>query len=179
MKTQISPPPSYFITTQHTPHFLGILLIFITACSVFKEKSFFQADSLRRQDIRREVKTGSATQTESLRIYNQQDSADRQFYTEIFPEGLFRYSAKEGFLGTAKKVLINERVKEGRQVQGSAQVTQAQKTQTESRENEKSLTRTRLKGKAVSTRNYTLWYLAGLALLFAGIYFSRNVFGER
>ena len=175
MKTQIIIPTPYFNKPSNALHFLLISLTLITACSVFKEKSFFQSDSLRRHDIRREVKSESATQTQSLRMYNQQDSTDKQSYTEIFPDGFFSYSAEEGFLGTAKRVLINERLKEGRQIQGSEQQTQTENRQSETSENKKLLTRTRLKEKAVNTSTYTLWYLAGLVLLFAGIYIFRNV----
>lgn len=179
MKTQILTPPKYSITSTIILHFILISLTLITACSIFKEKSFFQADSLRRQELRKEVKTESATQTQSLRIYNQQDSSDKQSYTEIFPDGLFRYSHEEGFLGTAKKLLINERLKEGRQVQSSARVTQTEKAKSESREKEKLITKTSAKEKAVNTSNYTFWYLAAIAMLFVGIYFFRNVFRER
>ena len=108
MKTQLTLPGSY--PAIYNLHILGICLTFITACSVFKDKSFFQADSLQKRDIRREVKTGESVQSQAVRIYSQEDSSDRRSFTEIFPEGHFSYSPEAGFNGNAKRVLINENI---------------------------------------------------------------------
>ena len=154
-------------------HILGMCLTLITACSVFKEKSFFQTDSLQKQNTREEIKIKESTQTNTVRILNHQDSSDQQSYTEIFPEGLFTYSVKEGFSGNAKRVTINDRLKAGRKVSDSARFRGSNKRVSNITETERQLIQTRQKVKAKNNKNYTSWYLAGIFLIFAAVFAFR------
>ena len=174
MKTETLTSPLYLLKSQKIPHLLFTTLIFITACSVFKEKSFFQADSLQKHNTRREIKTSATLEAQAVRIYNVDDSSEKRFFTEIFPEGFFRYSAEDGFSGNANRVVIDERIKEGRKLRDSARRNENSSTVSHLRENERLLSQTRLREKMVNTSNDSLWYLVGLLLIFAGVYVFRK-----
>jgi hypothetical protein len=143
MKTQLTLPYEFNTSPLHH-HILIICLLFITACSVLKEKSFFQADSLLRRNSSTEIETEIQTQSQGFGIYTSEDSADKQSYTEIFPEGVFKYSVKDGFEGKAGRGLINERLKEGRRVRDSAELLQSGKLQTKIKAGEHTAVRSRL-----------------------------------
>ena len=155
-------------------HILYLLLIFITACSVFKERGFTQADSLQKQSTKREAKTNESMRVDAVRIYNHEDSTDKQSLTEIFPHGFFNYSTEKGFSGNAKRVVINERAKAGMRMQDSVKLKQSKSATSNLHENESLLTQTRMKEKVIDTSNFNLWYSVGLLLIFAGVYLFRN-----
>jgi hypothetical protein len=111
-----------------------------------------------------------------LRVYHHQDSSENQSFTEIFPNGSFRYSAKEGFSGNANRVVINARFKQGRRLHNSSEVKQQSNTVSVILEKQRLLTQTRLKEKAAVVSNYSSWYLFGLLLVFVGIYVLRDRF---
>ena len=174
MKTQlcIAMPASY--AGKHHLHFLGIGLLLITACSLFKEKSFYQADSLLRQNTNREMKTSLNAHSKMTRIYISSDSADKHNEAEIFPVGFFSYSVTDGFKGKAERIVIKGRIKEGKLVRDSGQLTLESNVSSEIKEAERVVQKTRSKKKEVETRNYALLYLAGGLLIFAGVYFFRR-----
>jgi hypothetical protein len=155
-------------------HALYFLLIFITACSVFKERGFMQADSLQKQTTRREAKTNESMQVDAVRIYNKEDSSDKQSFIEIFPQGLFNYSTEKGFSGNGKRVVINERAKAVMKMRDSAQIKQNKSAASNLRENERLLTQTRLTEKVANTNNLNFLYPIGLMLIFAVVYYFRD-----
>lgn len=113
---------------------LGIILIFITACSLFKEKSFYRADSLLNTNLKREVKTNRTDHSKGIRIYVSSDSTDRNYFTEIFPKGSFNYSPEMGFSGEAERIVLKGRVKERIVVRDSAEFTKVSSLHSEKKE---------------------------------------------
>ena len=174
MKTQTTLPSPYFITSGNTLYLLLLSLIFITACSLFKEKTFFQSDSLHRHNIRKESTQQSAIKTESLRFYSNSDSLDRQTFAEIFPKGPFKYSLADGFSGEAERLVINERVNESSQLQVSGQRKKTSELKSAMKESERAIAQTRLKEKEVETSNLNLRILVGCALIFLLIFLFRK-----
>lgn len=173
MKTQLSLP--VYHNASYNIHILGICLVCISACSMFKEKSFYQTDSLEHQVIRREMKTESDSSSQALRIYNSSDSADHQSTVEIYPRGNFKYSAKDGFSGEADRLLINERLHSGALRSGAVHVLRNAKVRSSNIEAEKSLRQTQLKEKKMKPLNLSWLYLAGCALIFLLIWRFRKI----
>jgi hypothetical protein len=171
MKTQITIAPPYFITSANNHHLLFISLVFITACSIFKEKSFFQADSLKQKKVRQEINTESLTTSEVVSLYTSTDSADKQTLAEIFPKGEFTYSLADGFRGEAHSVGIRERVQQTRQQSGSDRQAQTSKLQRHMEESEKLRIETRLKEKELKTQNISLFYGGGCAMILLLLFF--------
>ena len=171
MKTQLTlstPYPTYKL------HLLGICLVFITACSVFKEKSFYETDSLQRQEIKRATQSESTAMSQSLRIYSSSDSTDRQSFAEIYPKGAFRYSPAEGFSGDAERLVINERLRSAQERSDALRVMQSTQVRKAMNEELKSREHTRKKEKQVRPRNLSWLYLAGCGLIFLGIWWFRS-----
>lgn len=79
----------------------GIMLLFFTACTLFKEKSFYRSDSLYRQSGKLEMKEELDLNSHKFIISNSLDSSSAEFYTEIYPRGNFSYSPSKGFSGQA------------------------------------------------------------------------------
>ena len=177
MKTHLTIPLAGCLFNTCQLHILGICLTLITACSVFKEKSFLLTDSLQRQHIRREVKTETKSQVNAVRIYSQEDSSDRRSFTEIVPEGFFRYSSHDGFSGKASRVLMYDRTKESKKVRDSTQFRQVKSTLSKTGETRRMLSKTRVKEKDHHANNSIAACLAGLLLIFAGVFlFRRRLF---
>ena len=109
-----------------------------------------------------------------MRVHSLEDSSDKRSFTEIFPEGLFSYSAEAGFSGNAKRVVINERSKKGSKVRDSALVRQNSHKVSDLSESQRLMTKTRLKQKKVNTNHVSAWYLLGLLLIFGGVYLFRG-----
>lgn len=174
MKTQLTIPYQPFHFGSCNIHIISLFFIFITACSVFKEKSFYQADSLLRRNTSTEMKTEVKTHTQGLRIYTSEDSLEKQSYTEIFPEGVFRYSAKEGFNGKAKRVVINERVRGVKKVRDVADHWQEVNLKEGIKKTENTVYRVKLKEKEVKGSSYSLWFLLVLVMGLVVVYIFRG-----
>lgn len=88
-------------------HMAGIILLFISACTLFKERSIFRTDSLMKQSGRLDLNQDLNFSSGSIRISNYTDSSSVDFYTEIFPQGSFSYSPISGFIGHADLIRVN------------------------------------------------------------------------
>jgi hypothetical protein len=76
---------------------------------VFKEKSFYETDSLR--NVKTDLSIQSGKSSKSLKIYSGNYASDNLTYAEIIPKGIFKYSAESGFAGQAEKVPIRKGLK--------------------------------------------------------------------
>jgi hypothetical protein len=161
MKHQLTKPTVPFYLVQ----FIGICLLFITACSLLKGKSFYQADSLLRQNTNRLFKNNSIFHSKTVRIFTSSDSLDKQYVTEIYPKGFFNYSPENGFSGTAERIVLTGRVKEGKWVRDSATVTRQGNLRSETKESERGIMKTRSKENEVKTKTTRFPFVAGLVLL--------------
>ena len=172
MKTELTlatPYPTYKL------HLLGICLTLITACSVFKEKSFYETDSLQRQESRKEVKTEASATRQALQIYSSSDSADQQSLVEIYPSGIFKYSQKDGFSGEASRLVINERLRSRKLETGETRVSQKQQSKIAVKEGGKLLKQTQKKEKHKTPKNMVWLYLAGCVWIFILIWRFRGI----
>lgn len=174
MKTQLTLPFPASYPGSLNIHVLGICITLMTACSVLKEKSFYETDSLQRQEVRTEIKSESTVTSQALRIYSNSDSADRQSYAEIYPSGPFTYSAKDEFSGVASRLLLKERLQWRRSQRGALQVSGKTKVNSTVKELEKSMTKTGQKRKESKPLNLSMLYMAGCALIFALIWLNRG-----
>ena len=145
--------------------FLGICLLFISACSLFKERSFSQADSLLRFRSNRELKTNSTTHSKMIRISVSSDSSDKQYEAEIFPKGIFTYSPGNGFNGEAERVVLKGKLKEGKLVRDSVQFTVESNLRSERWEAEQAKMQTRRKEKEIKIKDNRLTVLVGCLVL--------------
>lgn len=155
-------------------HIFYLFLTFITACSVFKERSFLQADSLRRHDTRKELNQQTVKKSESLSFYSKTDSADRLTFAEIFPAGPFKYTPTDGFSGEAGRVVISERMKETKRLEMAEQLKETSELKSGLKESKGEIVQTRLKEKEVKTNNLNMWMLAAVALIFILIFLFRK-----
>jgi hypothetical protein len=147
-------------------HLLGICLTLISACSVFKEKSFFETDSLQRQNRKATLRQESVSQTKLIQFSSSKDSLDRQSFAEIIPKGTFSYSPAQGFSGEAEKVLIRERLKASHRGTGTSKLVQSNKVREAIKKNENSRVQIRQKKKELRSPGLSWVYLAGCGLIF-------------
>ena len=155
-------------------HLLGICLCLITACSVFKEKSFFETDSLQRQNNSREIKSETRASGRAVRITTSEDSGDTQTWSEIFPQGAFKFSINKGFDGQAGRVVIHQRLKQLKKTRDSSAIGSSVLKKKRLNETAKQVDKKRLQGKEITARKFNYWYLAGLLGIFAGVYLGRQ-----
>lgn len=163
MKTQLTLAGYYPVS--YPLHFLGICLTLITACSVLKEKSFYQADSLRRDDIKTQAKIETIITGQAFRISSSSDSSDRLSYAQIFPKGNFKYSIVDGYSGEAEQIIIHERVLERKRQTESAGLTETSKANANIQASAKASTRIRSKEKVLDANNVVLLFMGGCLLL--------------
>jgi membrane carboxypeptidase/penicillin-binding protein len=145
--------------------FMGICLLYISACSLFKEKSFYQADSLLRQNTKRGSKNNSIIHSKAIRMYSSSDSADKQYVAEIYPRGFFNYSHEHGFSGTAERIILKGRVKEVKSVRDSAALSQEINLSSEIKESERGIMKTSSKEKEVKAKSTRLPFLGGFIIV--------------
>jgi cobalamin biosynthesis Mg chelatase CobN len=92
-----------------------ILLAACAACSILKDSSREieqeKATAERQINVAAESKTEEQIYAGSVLLIN--DSADNSFSMQLWPKGVFTYSAMEGFKGEAEKVLISGKTKRG------------------------------------------------------------------
>lgn len=174
MKTQLTLRMPGQMPSSYHIHLLGICLCLVTACSVFKEKSFFETDSLQRRDSSREMKSETRTSGRALRITSTEDSANTQTWSEIFPQGTFKYSVKEGFEGKAGRLLIHQSLQQMKKVHDSSATSNSVFKKEKLEETAKQIDRKTLKRKEITTSRLNYWYLAGLLGIFLGIYLGRR-----
>jgi hypothetical protein len=155
-------------------HLLMCILIFISACSVFKEKSFFETDSLQRQKTAASMKQESHSRQDAVRMYSHTDSGDQQTFAEIIPRGAFKYSLAEGFSGEAERLLIRERQQRSSRGTGFSRSRRDERLNTDLNAKAETRTKSMLKAKVQKPRGLTLIYLAGTVLLFVLIYWCRR-----
>lgn len=158
MKTTLSIPAPFSYQGCNHIHLMMCLLIFISACSVLKEKSFYQADSLSTRNSKNEEITELTSNLKAIRVYNSSDSAEKQFFTVIIPRGPFKYSETEGFNGEAERLFISERVKESKQVRDSARLVHMNAVSSAKKSIEGTVMKTRLKEKHLKAANLNLIY---------------------
>jgi cobalamin biosynthesis Mg chelatase CobN len=95
--------------------YLIILLAACAACSLLKNSSReIQQKKVvaeRQVSVAAESKTEAQIQAGSVLLIN--DSADNAFCMQLWPKGIFTYSAIEGFKGEAEKVLISGKTRRG------------------------------------------------------------------
>lgn len=175
MKTQLTiPMPINYVVTYNL-HFIGVCLLFITACSLFKEKSFYQTDSLRRIKNDRAIKMNRYDHIKMIRLYTRSDSAEKQYVTEIYPKGFFNYSPENGFSGEAERVVLKGKVKEGILVRDSGHLSQESNIRSDTKEVERAKMQARSKEKKVKTKNTRLEFVVGGVVLVGVLIF---VFGR-
>lgn len=179
MKTQLTLlMPGQIPSSLHI-HLLGFCLTLISACSVFKEKSFLQADSLQRQKVDTHVKTEARLKSQAIRIYSTLDSSDKASYTEIFPQGFFRYSAADGFSGKAEKLIVRERLKTTRLLQDRRQEKLDGSLKAELEDARQSKIKTQLKEKLQKPAGISYLYFSGCLLIFVVIFLSAKILEKR
>lgn len=170
MKTQLTIPyPSYYAGSYHI-HVLAIFLIFMTACSVFKDKGFYQADSLLRRNEKLGLKAVENSRVKIVEVYTSEDSADKQYSVEISPKGLFKYSMTDGFSGEADRVVISGKIKEGKKVRDSARAVQTSSLRVAAKGTESTLTHTQVKEKVLQSKKSHFYFVAGCLTIFILIY---------
>jgi cobalamin biosynthesis Mg chelatase CobN len=93
-----------------------ILLAVSAACSLLKNSSreveHEKAAAERQSTLVAESKTEAQVHAGSVLLIK--DSADNSFSIQLWPKGVFTYSAAEGFKGEAEQVLITGKTKRGR-----------------------------------------------------------------
>ena len=147
----------------------------MTACSVFKDKGFYQADSLLRRNGKLEWKAVENSHIRTVEVYSSEDSADKQYSVEISPTGLFKYSMTDGFSGEAGRIVISGKIREGRKVRDSAGQVQASSLDLAAKGSESSRTQTQVKEKILRSRKH-FYLAAGCLAVFILIYLLRTVF---
>ena len=92
-----------------------ILLAVCAACSLLKNSSHEvereKASAERQSNVAAENKTEAQVHAGSVLLMS--DSADNYFSMQLWPKGVFTYSAAQGFKGEAEKVLISGKIKRG------------------------------------------------------------------
>jgi hypothetical protein len=174
MKTQLIIQIPGYQSSKFNIQLICCFLVLITACSVFREKSFLQADSLRLLNTSMALEQESARHREAITLNSSANSSEKQSLTEIYPTGPFRYSVKDGFSGKADRLVINERLKENKEQKRSAGVKESSSDQLVMKKNEKSRLQSRLKEVALRPKNIFWLYLAGILLLFVMIWRFRR-----
>jgi cobalamin biosynthesis Mg chelatase CobN len=95
--------------------YLIILLAACAACSLLKDSSREieqeKAAAERQINVATESKTEAQVHAGSVLLIN--DSADNSFSMQLWPKGVFTYSAALGFKGEAEKLLISGKTKRG------------------------------------------------------------------
>ena len=152
--------PSYYVGS-YPIHLLAIFLIFMTACSVFKDKGFYQADSLLRRNEKLELKAVENSHIKMVAVYTSEDSADKQYSVEISPKGLFKYSMTDGFSGEADRVVISGKIKEGKKVRDSVRAVQTSSVRLAAKGSESTLTHTQVKEKVLQSKKSHFYFAAG------------------
>jgi cobalamin biosynthesis Mg chelatase CobN len=131
-----------------------ILLAVCAACSLLKNSSREvereKASAEIQSNLAAENKTEAQVHAKSVLLIN--DSADNSFLMELWPKGVFTYSAAQGFKGEAEKVVISGKIKRGtatsKQVNYSAdtksdqKVTASESAQHKTESNKKEIQRT-------------------------------------
>jgi cobalamin biosynthesis Mg chelatase CobN len=92
-----------------------LLLAICAACSLLKNSSRKvereKASAARQSNVAAENITEAQVNAGSVLLIN--DSADNSFSMQLWPKGVFTYSAALGFKGEAEKLLISGKTKRG------------------------------------------------------------------
>jgi len=153
----------------------GIMLLLITACALFKEKSFYRSDSLFRQSNKLELKQGLDLNAYKIRISHYLDSSSAKFYTEIYPRGNFSYSPSGGFSGQADLLRLSGQTSYLQKILDSSLTDSSLKLSSDLREELKRELRIVKKEKQLKKEiPYWIWLGGTLILLGVGIVYSRK-----
>ncbi len=159
---------------------LSLPLIFsLCSCSALKEKLVRKADSAStRQSSASERKTVSSTSRQQ-RLLLVTDSSNHQYTAEIIPAGPFHYSPKEGFTGTASRILITGRLSDGstrRDSSGSVSTLAAQTNTASAEQQQAQVTRSEKTKEVKRGGSWWLWMVLAGALAGGGYVIKNLIF---
>jgi hypothetical protein len=172
METQLSIKP--YLEDSVPLRILLVMIFFVTACSVLQKRGMLQTDSLSKVSSSVRTDSDQRNSTNALRIYDQNDSSDRHSYTEIFPDGNFKYSDKEGFSGQAKRVLIASREKQQSQAHISEELMQTWRLRASTIAKERAVTSRKVKEKTAKPDSFIWLYIVGCLIIYLTIYMLRR-----
>lgn len=152
----------------------SIFLLLISACSLFKDKSFYRSDSLYSHIDKLELKQVLDLKSHRIRISNRKDSSSAEFYIEIFPRGSFSYSPINGFSGQAEMLRLSGKISSMQKTLDSSVTDSTLKLNSDLGKKSKSELRTVKKEKEIKKKIPDwIWVTGILILISLGIVYRR------
>lgn len=152
----------------------GIMLLIISACTLFKEKSLNRSDSLYRRSGKLEANQELVQNAYKIIISNYQDSSSTEFYTEIYPRGNFSYTLSNGFTGEASLLRLSGKANHLQKILDSSLSAGNLNLNSNQRAEFKQELRTVTKEKELKKEvPYKVWLLGILILLGLGIVYKK------
>lgn len=83
---------------------LPLIFVFLSSCSVLKNKGLMKTESLERREAATSEKISGVVRLDQQRVLLFTDSSGTHFLTEIIPDGEFTLAADGTFLGKASLI---------------------------------------------------------------------------
>lgn len=166
---------------QLRPRNTLLLLLFLSSCSLLKNKSLQKTDSLSHSVITSSSSSSTNTLANQQHLVLRSDSSSSELMVTIIPEGEFSFSSATGFKGKASSLFIRGTAKSFSALRDSSASGSEMSSDAAASSHAEQQIEVLSKTKTVEKKRNSMsgFWVAGLVLAGAGVWWWRNKWNRK